>query len=214
MQPRYFLPVILLFGISLTAHAQGYVKFYEMTELDPPAETESFNWIQLAEDPQGDGRVSSKSDGKSLSYYYEPGSDKLWFKFELFNNPNPSAFALNVLIDTDADQSTGANWFAINKNFRLERMISYWMRINDGKLQGVNGITNAGGFQNRQWTKLSDGSVNFYLDKDDNAYIISVNRTDIADDLDTFNVMGAVGEYTSWNDDIPNSGFGTVSLEK
>ena len=214
MITRSICTAILLFGLSLAAHALSYVKYYEMTELDPPAETTSFDWTKLAEDPQGDGRVSSKSDGKSLTYYYEPDSDKIWFKFELFNNPNPSAFALNVLIDTDADQSNGVNWFAANKNFRLERMISYWMRIHDGTLQGVNGITNAGGFQNRQWTKLSDGSVNFYLDKKHNAYIISVNRADIADDLDTFNVMGAVGEYTSWNDDIPNSGFGTVSLEK
>lgn len=73
-----------------------------------------------------------------MYYYFESKADTIWFKFELYDEPNDTAFAINLAFDTDTNQATGAYWYGINRDYTYDIAISYWVRSNEGKLQGVN----------------------------------------------------------------------------
>ena len=125
---------------------------------------------------------------------------------------NESAAAMNLLFDIDANQKTGINWFGTNTQFTFERMATMWIRREKDSYGGINGIADVKGVQMTNWTSMSSNSVNYYLDKDQNAYLIGIKRTDIHPDLKKFNVIGAVGEYFTWNDDLSEEGFATIEL--
>ena len=59
------------------------------------------------------------------------------------------------------------------------------------------------------WRTISRTSWTF----ETKTYIIGVRLTDLDLESDTIKVIGAVGEYQTWNDDIGDSEFATIHLK-
>lgn len=168
----------------------------------PTARVLEKKWIALLADGQGDGRVPELPDGKSLSYVYDKKTDSLWFRFDLYKMPSNKAFALNVIIDEDNDQRTGMQWFGTNTKFSFDKAITLWMRKEGEGFGGVNGITDIGGVTEGNWNKLAMNNVTYYIDPERKLYIAGVKLSDLKLPGKTVRVLGAVGEYMNWNDDI------------
>ncbi len=196
------------------ADRQGSLTITEPYE--PPVVPNSvakFNWCQLLEDGEKDGVSKGLADAKTMAYYYDSDTDSLWFKFDLYNSPNPFAWAVNLLFDTDMDQSNGAGWFGKhNRGFRFEKMVLHWERREKDGFNGVRGISNESGVRNRSWANESKDNLRFYIDLEKKAFFLGMKRTDVHPDLTKFNVIGAVGEYTTYNDTISNENFATIDL--
>jgi tetratricopeptide (TPR) repeat protein len=92
--------------------------------LPVPDQIRNYKWIKLMEDKQGDGRLKQSADGKALHYFYDPASDLLWFKLDLYSKVNLDVPAVSISIDTDADQSTGIAWYGSNSKFKFDKMLS------------------------------------------------------------------------------------------
>lgn len=195
-------------------HSKATLSIKEAFQLPvTPQNLLSADWEKIITDKEGDLQNPGMSDAKALHFYHDKSADILWFKFELYNEMNKSAAAMNLLFDIDANQNTGTNWFGTNTQFTFERMATLWIRREKDSYGGINGIADAHGVQTTNWTSMSSNSVKYYLDKELNAYFIGIKRKDLHPDLKEFNVIGAVGEYFTWNDDISEEGFATIVLE-
>lgn len=181
--------------------------------LPVPDNIRNFNWIKLMDDNKDDGRINESADGKSFAYFFDKATDMVWFKFDLYNQINPYAAAISVSLDTDADQSNGTNWYGKNSKFKLEKMLSVGPSKKQGtQYLGYNGITDEKGVQAQNWINVKSGNLIFYFDTQSNSYFLGVKRPDIDPNLHKFNVIGSVGQNTTWNDDIGEHGFATIEL--
>ncbi len=83
-----------------------YVKnvMQPMTQLVPtPAmrDLAQAPWTMLARDSESDGGNPNWAALNTLAYFYEAATDTVWFKLDLSRLPNPNAFGINLVIDTD-----------------------------------------------------------------------------------------------------------------
>lgn len=175
-----------------------------------PGKLVSANWVKLLEDKRNDG---DPSDAKTMSFYQDVEGDSLWFRFDLYHRVNPNAAFAMILFDTDADQKTGSYWFGTNVEFKFDRTANVFVRKEGNRLAGLIGIgtdkdATTGILQ--EFSSLSMNTVRYYLN--DSSYYIGVKRSAIDPKLKKFNVIGAVGEYTNWSDDVSDHGFATVIL--
>lgn len=191
------------------------MKISEAFELPkPPANIVAFNWTKILEDKPKDGVNPGLTDGKALSYYIDESNQMLWFKFDLYDQLNPNAFAMNILIDTDANQETGMNWFGTNTGFTFEKCLTLWMRREGKTYGGTNGITDQSGIYANNWNRLSQNNLKYYLDDETLTYTVGVSLKDLDIKSKQINLIGAVGEYMTWNDDIGDTEFATIALKK
>ncbi|MDX1941026.1 MAG: DUF2911 domain-containing protein, partial [Saprospiraceae bacterium] len=178
-----------------------------------PAKLEQAAWKEILTDDKDDGRSPASSDGKALQFYFDRSTDTLWFRLDLHNAVNLNMAAMNLLIDIDANQKTGTSWFGTNTKFTFERMVTMWIRREGAGYGGVVGIADAEGVNYFNWTNYGKDNVKYYLDDQNNAYYIGIKRSDVAPNLKRFNVIGAVGQYLTWNDDIGDKTFSTVEID-
>ena len=191
------------------------LKISEAFELPkPPAKIMAYNWTKILEDKSADGVNPGLTDGKALSYYLDHANDMLWFKFDLYEKLNPNAFAMNILIDTDANQETGMNWFGTNKGFTFEKCLTLWMRREGKSYGGTNGITDQSGIYSNNWNRLKQNNLTYYLDDKNLTYTVGVSLRDLDIDGKQVHLIGAVGEYMTWNDDIGDTESATITLKK
>jgi tetratricopeptide (TPR) repeat protein len=188
-----------------------------MTQLVTPPPRRSFNgvsWTTLATDSANDGRNPNWADVKSLALYNDAGSDTLWLKLDLSRFPNPNAFGINLVVDTDQNQQTGANWWGGNKSFRYDKLASVWV-VKDGEnsYRGTVGIADLHGVRLNRYTNLFRNNLAFSADGNKKTMLLGLKRADIDDD-GNFNIIAAVGSNVGWNDDIPDTSSITIRLQK
>lgn len=170
------------------------------------------SWAVLSEDGPDDGRDSALADGKTLSYWFDTTTNRAWFRFELHQNLNPDAFGVNLIIDADGDQSTGANWWGTNSDFTWDRLVTVWVKKGDnGKYGGTVGVGDMTGLSQGDFISLYQGGVDFAILEDQLAIVIGVPISYLTDGT-TINVIGAVGSSQMWNDDLQDEGFSTITL--
>src|SRR5437763_14670190 len=75
-------------------------------------------WTVIAIDAKGNGRDPSAADAAQLSYHYDKEQDMLWLRVGLYSKPNEDSFALNIAVNTGADEAATMNWWGTNKSFR------------------------------------------------------------------------------------------------
>lgn len=177
----------------------------------PPETVRSLPWKLLLSDPAGDGVNPGMSDGKALSYALK--NDSLWFKFDLHEYNNQKAFALNVLFDTDNDQTTGSPWFGTNTSFTFDLGLTLWMRKSGVQFAGTNGIMLPKDFTSGNRALKAVDNIIYYLDPEQKMYIAGLAIKDLELHEKTIRVIGAVGEYETWNDDIGDTQSATISLD-
>ncbi|HSS18891.1 MAG TPA: nuclear transport factor 2 family protein [Pyrinomonadaceae bacterium] len=178
-----------------------------------PEVIKGFAWVKLADDAEGDGRVKQSADGKAFFYFFDRAMDMLWFRFDLYNDIDIDAPAVSVAIDTDANQSSGTNWYGANSTFKFEKIVSVGPTQRQGdKYVGYNGITNEKGVLERNWTNEKKEIVTFYFDRESRSYFMGIKRSDIDPSLVKINLIGSVGENALWNDDIGEDKYSTIDL--
>jgi Protein of unknown function (DUF2911) len=188
----------------------------------PPSKLLSANWIRLLDDVENDGadkgimkgNTAATADGKAFYYFFDKSSDSLWFKLETYTETNMRAPAVSVSLDIDADQNTGVPWYGSNQQFKVDLMISCGPVRQGNDYAGYNGITDDNGIKKRNWINVKEGNIKFYFSPLTKSIIIGVKRSDIKPGIKKFNVIGSVGDYSRWNDDISKDGtFATVELK-
>jgi tetratricopeptide (TPR) repeat protein len=170
-------------------------------------------WKQLTTDPANDGRNPNWAEAKALSFYYDAPTDTLWFKFDLERLPNPNAFGINLVVDTDQNQQTGANWWGNNKTFKYDRLVTVWViKTGPNRYRGSVGIGNTHGIQLGSYTNLFHHNLAFGADAERKIFLLGFKSAELDSD-GRFDLMGEVGSNVGWNDDIPDSGFVTLGLK-
>lgn len=184
-------------------------QFFELPH--PPDQLASASWKELLTDDSGDGVSPLLTDGKALSYLLR--NDTLWFRFDLHQYENKKAFALNVLIDEDNDQKTGTAWFGQNTSFTFEKALTVWMQKSGKGFQGLNGIMVPEDFTSGNQNLTYQNNIRFYLDFDEKRYYAGVRISDLELNNKKVRVIGAVGEFRTWNDDIGDQQSAVIVLK-
>ncbi len=185
------------------------VQFFALPE--PPVAFISALWKVLLTDEKGDGANTGMTDGKALSYLQK--NDSLWFKFDLHKYNNKKAFALNILMDSDFDQKTGAAWFGQNTTFTFDKAITLWMQKSGSGFQGTHGIMSPEDFTTGNQNLAYMNNMTFFLDIDERVYIVGVPIKDLELTSKKIRVIGAVGEYQTWNDDIGDTASAVITIK-
>jgi|GEM_PF-364158 len=179
-----------------------------------PKAPEDFNhstWIKILDDDQGDGVNASLTDGKSLSYFQK--SDTLWLRYDLHTYNNRKAFALNLLIDSDNNQSTGNAWFGQNTTFTFDKALTLWMQKSSGGFQGINGIMSPEDFTTGNQNLAYMNNMTYFLSIEEKYYIVGVPIQDLELKSKKIRVIGAVGEFQTWNDDIGDNQSALITIK-
>lgn len=177
----------------------------------PPGKLLSMNWEELLTDKAGDGVNPGMTDGKALSYTQK--GDSIWFRFDLHVYPNKKAFALNLLFDTDNNQETGTNWFGTNTAFTFDKALTLWMQKSGGGFQGLHGMMSPADFTSNNQNLTIVNNTTYYLDQDRKMYMVGFKISDLSMKDKTLRLIGAVGEFRTWNDDIGDIKSAVIQLK-
>jgi hypothetical protein len=171
-------------------------------------------WKKLIADPANDGRNPSWAEAKALSYYYDAPTDTLWFKFDLERLPNPNAFGINLVVDTDQNQQNGLSWWGNNKTFKYDRLVTVWVvKTGPNRYRGSVGIGDTHGIQLGRYTSLSHNNLAFHADAEKKVFLLGFKSAELDND-GQFDLIGEVGSNVGWNDDVPDTNSITVNLQK
>ena len=193
-------------------NTKAVISFENVIEApEAPATLNAIHWKELLKDDQGDHLIPANSDGKALAYHYDKSADKLWFKFDLHGEINRSTMAINVLINTGNKNRDFTNWTRTNKTFQYDRLVTVWVREEAGKYVGWNSVGDAKSFTLNNYSSISKNSVEYYF-SGESSFIIGVKRKDIDPSLENFDLIGTVGNFISWNDDIGDKQHARIEL--
>ena len=168
-------------------------------------------WTSLATDATGDGTNASLLDGTGLSYRYNATTDSLFFKITVAHAVWPP-LGINILFSiTDSTAGPATAWNTTqNASFLYNRVITAWFATDT---TGIVGVADAIGFTMGNYTNLHSNDIKVTVDTTNGIYILAVKRTDIFTGTNfNANVIAAVGSDQLWNDDIPNTGSGHISI--
>ncbi len=188
---------------AVAASADGFAPLAQ-------SELPDLQWIPLSDDPTGDGHHADLADGVAFAWACDEATQTAWFSFTLHGDPDPAAFGVNVIVDSDGDQATGANWWGSNRQFTWDRLVTVWLtRGDDGRYTGNLGVGDLAGVRQSDFASLHRGDVKFAIQPDDKSIIIGVPWSHLTDG-ELVNVVGAVGSNTTWNDDLQEEGYATL----
>jgi tetratricopeptide (TPR) repeat protein len=171
-------------------------------------------WKELTADPGNDGRNRNWAEAKALSFYYDAPTDTLWFKFDLERLPNPNAFGINLIVDTDQNQQNGASWWGNNKTFKYDRLVTVWViKTGPNRYRGAVGIGDNRGIQLGRYTNLFHNNLAFLADPEKKIFLLGFKSADLDHD-GQFDLIGEVGSNVGWNDDVPDTNSIAIKLQK
>lgn len=176
----------------------------------PPVNVLNWSWKELLTDQSDDGVNAGMTDGKALSFKQQ--GDSIWFRFDLYAYNNKKAFALNLLFDTDNDQKTGNNWFGTNTAFTFDNALTLWMQKSGAGFQGLHGMMSPEDFTTGNQNLVIANNTTYYLDQDRKMYIVGFKISDLAMKGKTLRLIGAVGEFRTWNDDIGDTESAVIKI--
>lgn len=173
----------------------------------------SVPWSLLARDSETDGANPNWAAVNTLSYFYDAASDTVWFKFDLARFPNPHAFGINLVVDTDDNQSTGANWWGGNRAFTYDRLVSVWVvQSGAAAYRGTVGVGDFHGVTAGRYSNLARNNLAFRADSTQRIMLLGLKRADLDDD-GRMHLIAAVGSHAGWNDDVPDSSAVRLELK-
>lgn len=171
------------------------------------------NWRLLTSEDDPDAANTANADAKRVLYDFDTSSNMLWFKIELQKTIDHTNIGFNLVIDGDQNQSTGSSWWGrSNSFFTYDRLGTLFVReTNGGKYAGTIGVSDDEYLLNSDFTHEAVNNFQLAVDEENNIWYMGVPLEDIdTDGQFDFNI--AVGSSSSWNDDIPNSGYMTLEL--
>lgn len=165
-------------------------------------------WISLASNDPADAYAGSGTQDAKDFYYYHT-ADSIWFKVVCYSDGFSSTNVdVIVLIDTDNNQSTGSpTWGGQNTSFKSDKNIVALVNgTAPSNYTGSIGIANTYAYLN------SYNNVTIIADEAANSYVVGVKKADLGSIGNTMRAILMVGSGHIWNDDIPNSGSGSLVL--
>ena len=177
-----------------------------VTELTPANEVAAFPWIEMTQDPAGDGRFARLPDARSLWYHYDERTDRVWFRVGIQNQPLEDAFGMNVALDVDRDPGNGMAWWGTNKEFRFDRLVTAYLFRVGSRWQGSLGVADSAGVSRGEMASLALENVVAGVDREKKWIFVGAPRTAIDPDLD-MHFIATVGSAMAANDDVPGDGF-------
>lgn len=187
-----------------------YVKnvMHPMTQLVNTPSLRDFTsapWSLLSRDSENDGGNPNWAAVNALSYFYDATTDTVWFKFDLARLPNPHAFGINLVVDTDDNQITGANWWGGNRAFTYDRLVSVWVVKSGAEaFRGTVGVGDFHGVTSGRYTNIARNNLAFRADSSLRVMLLGIKRAELDED-GRMHLIAAVGSHAGWNDDVPDS---------
>jgi pimeloyl-ACP methyl ester carboxylesterase len=166
-------------------------------------------WTVIAADPMADGRDPSLPDVAQVAYRYDKQQDLLWFRVSLYGKLNEQQFGVNLVFDTGANDAARMNWWGANTAFKFDKLVTAWVTAGANGYQGTIGVGDVAGAQLKRVNNLLQNNLQIRVEGD--SILIGVKRSDVTDKT-KMNLIVAVGSDKVWNDDVPNTGFGTIDL--
>ena len=166
-------------------------------------------WKPIVSDEDGDGRSKGMPDLRGVAWRAD--GDRVWFLFSLAAAPDPSRIGMNLALDLDGDPDNGPSWWAGNRGFRYDRLVTVWVaRGTDGKYRGSVGVADAADIVAGRFATSPAGTVSFAVDGANEALLVGVKRSALADHM---RVVATVGSNTSWNDVAPGEGSALLDFD-
>jgi hypothetical protein len=155
-----------------------------------------------------DGKSKTMPDLRGVAWRAE--GDRVWFVFALANAPDPTRIGMNLALDLDDDQNNGGTWWAGNKGFRYDRVVTVWVaRGADGRYRGSSGVADAADIVRGRFTTSPAGTVSFAVDGEN--LFLGVKR-DALSARGKLRLVATVGSNTDWNDVAPAEGSALLDM--
>ena len=165
-------------------------------------------WTPFLADDDGDGKSKGLPDLRGVAWRED--GDRVWFLFGLAAAPDPSRIGMNLAIDFDDDPANGGSWWAGNRGFRYDRVVTVWVaRGADGRYRGSSGVADAADIVRGRFTTSPAGTVAFAVDAENQALLVGVKRDLLKKKM---RVVATVGTNTDWNDVAPAEGAAQLDL--
>jgi hypothetical protein len=176
----------------------------------PLAAIPSQGWIELAVDPEKDGRIAGLPDATRLETIPNSADGMIWIRVTLREPPHRRWMGMNLALDMDGDPDDGMAWWGANKSFKFDRLASAWcFQVADG-CQGFIGL--ADDAQVAAGTVVAGGAekIRFAIDTARRAYVMGIPREALGPVKGEIRLVAAVGSALLYADDVP--GQGAISL--
>ena len=161
------------------------------------------DWEELAAEPEPDGAVPGLPDAALVSLART--AKACFLRIRLHAPPGERLLGINLLVDADADQATGAPWWGGNTAFTFDRLVTAWVaRDESGTWRGAVGVAEAEPAYAGEMTGLGDGTVGFAVERSAPAVVLRVPQEALGGD--GVRCVVAVGTNAQWNDDVPDEG--------
>jgi hypothetical protein len=167
-------------------------------------------WIDLAVDPERDGKMPSLPDVTKLEAIPSAADNVLWVRATLREPPHDRWIGINLALDVDADSANGFPWWGGNSGFKFDRLVTVWcFRVADG-CQGYIGLADADQAAARVLVAGSAEQLRFAIDRQRSAFVVGVPRDALRLEGNAIRLVAAVGSALLYGDDVPGQGAATI----
>jgi complex I intermediate-associated protein 30 (CIA30) len=167
-------------------------------------------WIELAVDPERDGRMPSLPDATRLEAIPSAADNMLWVRVTLREPPHDRWMGINLALDVDGDVANGFPWWGTNSSFKLDRLVTVWcFRVADG-CQGYIGVADATQAAAGTLVAGSAEKLRFAIDRERRAFVVGVPRDALGLEGKAIRLVAAVGSALLYGDDVPGQGAATI----
>jgi hypothetical protein len=180
--------------------------------LTDPRSLDRLLFATIARDDRGDTVSPRLPDARELQLAVDPSDDRVWFRFVLQDAPPEIGFGLNVALDIDGDPDNGGAWWAQNKRFHYDRLITAYLGRGAGYWQGVAGVADAAQVASFSLTARSS-DVRVAVDPARRSLAVGVPRAALGlAPGGHVRLIGTVGSNITFNDDVPADGAIEVDI--
>lgn len=175
----------------------------EDTGLDRIAATsterlEALEWTELGTDP-ADGSSPQRPDARAVSWAV--AGDTAWFRIQLHGPANPAGVGVNLVLDTDLDQSTGGAWWGGSTGFTYDRVATLWVTASADDFWGTIGVSDPAAAAAGDYRSLGRENLAFAMSSDARTLYAGAPVAALDDD-GRVRLIVAVGTNVFWNDNL------------
>jgi hypothetical protein len=176
----------------------------------PLASIPATGWIDLAADPERDGKMPSLPDATRLEAIPSAADNTLWVRVTLREPPHDRWMGINLALDVDGDATNGFPWWGANSGFKFDRLVTVWcFRVADG-CQGYIGLADAEQAASKILVAGGGETLRFAIDRERRAFVVGVPRDALRLEGKAIRLVAAVGSALLYGDDVPGQGAAAI----
>lgn len=175
----------------------------------PLASIPARGWVELATDPERDGKIPTLPDATRLEAIPASPDGFLWVRVTLREVPHDRWMGMNVVLDEDGDPANGYAWWGANKAFKFDQVVTVWCLREAQGCQGYIGLADADQAAAGTFIAGGGGRLRFAIDPTRRAYVVGIPR-DLLNLKQEVRLVAAVGSALLFGDDVPGQGAATL----